>query len=106
MEQNTPQKVESKIRSFQSAIRKETIEGLKSFVASCGGRVAIKEDSRWGYPSIYNEDAHVSIMGLQALQLNSRGVLSVVADLKTNSLSKLPIEVLLQLWDVAIHQKA
>ena len=98
-----PQDIHQKITSFQKNIRKEIISELAKLVSEHGGCLNIREDSRFGFPSVYNDDASVSIMGLSQIRLNKNGTLSIKAHLVTNPVSKLPIDDLLQLWEVALR---
>ncbi len=99
----SPKDIHQKITSFQNSIRKEIITEIAKLVSERGGCLNIREDSRFGFPSIYNVDASVSIMGLSQLRLNKNGLLTVKAHLVTNPVSMLPVDDLLQLWEVALR---
>ncbi len=101
---NTPRKVQKKIATFQHDVRVEINVGIKAAIEKNGGTINLKENSRWGFPSVYNEDATVSIMGLRKVYLNARGNVSVEADHNSGSIRKFPIYVLLGLWETILSQ--
>lgn len=111
MEISTPKQALAIEIAFQKELRTAIEKNLIDLTTAHGGMVAILEDDYEGYPRIYADDAHCSIMELRAVEVTKEGKYKGRINLVTgphNRIKKphcdnLSNGELLQIWDCLIN---
>lgn len=96
-----PIDIQKRIEAFQKGIREEIVSEIVSLLTSKGGSVKMQEDSYHGFPNIYSEDSHCTILSFQGAYLNRVGkvVLRSHENIRQPQLTELPIHEMLQVWE-------
>lgn len=94
------------MKAFNLRIRKTICKEITSLVEKNHGAIACYEDSYYGFPTVYADDARCSIPELKGAMLNNRGrvILRVGKEDHRDHLKVLPIPELLQVWDILIKE--
>ena len=96
-----PIDIQKRIEAFQKGIREEIVSEIVSLLTSKGGSVKMQEDSYHGFPNIYSEDSHCTILSFQGAYLSRVGkvVLRSHENIRQPQLTELPIHEMLQVWE-------
>lgn len=101
----TPKEVDSKMKAYYAHMKATVSEEIRTLVKAHGGAVSVPTDHYMCHPTIYGADCHVSILAFKGARISPRGNVVLLSETKLKSphLDNLPMEELLQVWDMLIH---
>lgn len=96
-----PIDIQKRIEAFQKGVREEIVSEMKALLENRGGSIKMKEDPYHGFPHIYSEDSHCTILSFQGAYLSRSGniVLRSHKNMRQPQLADLPIHEMLQVWE-------
>lgn len=102
----SPQQAAAAIENLNKKVRLEIENKIKEILHTQHDVVIIKEDEYLGYPCVYDDNMHCSVMGLKRVSVNLKGRVQLTAGshnhLRQPHCENLSTGELLQVWDIVL----